>query len=480
VTAAARSAALLLLLLLVPLVPLALPLAAGELRSGAAAVRITPPVGVPMAGYYFARAAASVHDHLYAKAIVLEADGTRAALVALDLITTHRWLVEEARSAIEERTGIPAKHVMVSATHAHTGPVLVDGSRRTAALGGESDPAVAYSKALPALVAEAVWEAASRMAPAEILAARGSEETLAFNRRYHMTDGTVGWNPGKLNPRILRPAGPIDPEVPVFFFRAGEKPFAVHVSYAMHLDTVGGLAISADYPFALGEVLARVLGHDLLTVFTTGCAGDLNHIDVGWEARQKGHDEAERIGCILAGAVLETLPRLEALPGGKLQCRSAIVELPLPEVSAGEVEEARRTVERRQGGEEIPFLETVRAFRTLDVAARAGKPLEVEVQAITLGTDAAWVALPGEIFVELGLAIKRASPFAYTTIAELANGSAGYVPTRHAYTQGNYEVVSARCAAGSGEILVEAACSLLGEAHREAAAGAERAAAEER
>jgi len=44
---------------------------------------------------------------------------------------------------------------------------------------------------------------------------------------------------------------------------------------------------------------------------------------------------------------------------------------------------------------------------------------------------------------------------------ELANGSVGYVPTRQAYAQGNYEVVSARCAEGSGELLVESALKQL-------------------
>ncbi len=55
----------------------------------------------------------------------------------------------------------------------------------------------------------------------------------------------------------------------------------------------------------------------------------------------------------------------------------------------------------------------------------------------------------------------QASPFKYTAVVELANGSIGYVPTRQAWTQGNYEVVSARCGAGSGELLVETASRLL-------------------
>jgi len=95
------------------------------------------------------------------------------------------------------------------------------------------------------------------------------------------------------------------------------------------------------------------------------------------------------------------------------------------------------------------------------VDKRAGTPQEVEVQVITMGDTLAWVSLPGEIFVELGLSIKAASPFAQTHIAELANGSIGYIPNRSAYMEGNYEVESARCAEGSGEMLVQAAVKML-------------------
>jgi hypothetical protein len=112
------------------------------------------------------------------------------------------------------------------------------------------------------------------------------------------------------------------------------------------------------------------------------------------------------------------------------------------------------------------FIEQVRAYRVLEVAGRAGRPHEVEVQIIALGQDVAWISLPGEIFVELGLAIKAGSPFPHLFLAELANGSIGYIPNHKAYAEGAYEVVSARCADGSGERLVETALRLLGKLHQ--------------
>src|SRR5262245_59501161 len=85
---------------------------AAELTAGAAAVDITPPRGCPMAGYYSARGAEGTHDPLWARALVLEKDGTRVALVALDLIGTTRGLVEQVRKIVETGTGIPGKNVM--------------------------------------------------------------------------------------------------------------------------------------------------------------------------------------------------------------------------------------------------------------------------------------------------------------------------------------------------------------------------------
>jgi hypothetical protein len=280
-----------------------------------------------------------------------------------------------------------------------------------------------------------------------------------------MKDGSVGWNPGRLNPNILRPAGPIDPDVPVLYFASAEnKPIATYVNFSMHLDTVGGLQISADYPCTLAKLLSEVKGPDMLTLFTLGTAGDINHINVKWAGQPKGHAEAARIGTILAGAVLRAYSLLEPAADVPLECRSAAVQLPLPELKPGDLERARDTVARRgKGGQEPPFLEVVDAFKVLDVQERGGRPHDAEVQVIALGADIAVVGLPGEIFVELGMAIKRASPFRTTIVAQLANGSIGYIPTRQAWTQGNYEVLSARCAAGSGELLVETASRLLRE-----------------
>ena len=129
---------------------------AAELTVGAARVDITPPKGMPMAGYYAPRAAEGTHDKLYASAVVIEKDGTRAALVSLDLIGTTFVMTGEARKLIEGETKIRGGHVMLFATHSHTGPVLSDKAARAGAMGGEQKIAVEYMSELPKKVAEAV------------------------------------------------------------------------------------------------------------------------------------------------------------------------------------------------------------------------------------------------------------------------------------------------------------------------------------
>jgi hypothetical protein len=92
---------------------------------------------------------------------------------------------------------------------------------------------------------------------------------------------------------------------------------------------------------------------------------------------------------------------------------------------------------------------------------RHGETIPLEVQVFRLSRDVAVVGLPGEVFVDLGLAIKRASPFPTTLVIELCQDAPGYIPTKKAFVEGSYETINSRIAPGGGEIMVEAAVRLL-------------------
>ena len=434
-----------------------------SLRVGIAAVSITPPNGTPLAGYYRKRLSEGVLDDIYAKAIVFENNGVKAAVVICDILTFPRKTVVTARELIEKQTGIPGANVMMAATHSHTSPVVSGENTRDALDGGDTEAALSYSAELPKRIAQSVAEANQKLAPMRVSATIAHEDSVSFNRRFWMRDGTVSWNPPKQDKNIIKAAGPIDPDVGFLHFETlKEEPVAAFVNFALHLDTTGGQKISADFPGHLVRLLAQVKGAPFQTIFATGACGNINHRDITWKDNQKGVHEAFRIATALAGALNTSWSALQPLADTTVQVRSEIVKLPLAPITDADVAKAKE-VYARITDPKTTFPEQVNAFKVLDIVQRNGQPLEVEVQVLAIGADLAFVSLPGEVFVELGQSIKKASPFKYTMIVELANGSIGYIPNKSAYPESNYEVWSARCAAGAGELLVSTATKLLSE-----------------
>jgi len=439
-----------------------------EFMAGAAAINITPPLGLPLAGYYHERGADGVLDPLFARALVIQSGNDRIALVALDLIEIDRAVTDRARQRIEQAIGIKADHVLISATHTHTGPVLATAGAYGEAFGGLKPAAVEYTDRLPELIEKAVKEANARVQQVNLSVARGKCEGLAFNRRYFMRDGTVGWNPGKLNPNIVMPAGPTDPEVCVLCVdppnsNIPAKCIASYVNFAMHTDTTGGTKYSADWPGALDRTLAGWRGTNHITLVGNGTCGNINHVDFDWACPQSGPGEQNRIATVLGAAVLQACKSLRPVPTGPVRGSSKYAELPVQSATQEEIDEARAILAATKTDQGGNFMKLVKAQRIIDIARRETGQIRAEVQVLAIGRELAWVGLPGEVFVELGLAIKKRSPFPMTFVVELANDNIGYVPDRRSYAEGNYEPVSSRCAPGSGEMLVDAAVQLLEE-----------------
>jgi len=446
--------------------------AAEPLKSGVAVVDITPPPGYRMAGYYNERRNTGTHDPLLAKAMVFQQGDVKAALVECDLVSMPSEVSSRARAAAEKATGIPSRHIAVAATHSHTGPLFTGSLRKlwneqaVAREGKDAAEAFDYPAALVERIAQAIEQAATNAEPIKLSAGASEQTDLAFNRRFHMKDGTVRFNPGRRNPDIVRPAGPIDPAVTMLLLSdaASGKPLASLTNFAMHLDTIGGTEYAADYPYYVEQRLRDKLGSDFVSIFGTGTCGDINHINVNANDNQlKGHAEAERIGNTLGDTVVATLPKLIAQSQPSLAVRQKQIEVPAQQFTADEVAKAKDRM-TKIGTRELTFLEQVECNKIVDVSQRyAGGRVPLEVVAMRLSPDVAIVTLQGEVFVELGLAIKQASPFKNTLVVELTNDSPAYVPTKKAFAEGSYEIVNSRVAPGGGEKLADLAISLLKE-----------------
>lgn len=441
---------------------------AEPLRAGFVVQDITPPPGWRMSGYFHERINTGTHDPLLAKVIVLEQDGVKAALVLCDLIGISHEVSDQVRLRAGSRTGISSEHILVAATHTHTGPlyfgVLRDHFHETAVRERGEDPVewIDYTDLLVERLVDSIARAERRTREVRVDVAAPLNHRVSFNRRYVMTDGSVVFNPGKMNSNIVHAAGPLDPELATLAFLASDrqKTLATFSTYALHLDTVGGTEYSADFPHFLEVSLRQVFGPDLIAIFGAGPCGDINHIDVSNRIPQKGPAEARRIGKSLAQSIIASFPSFHPVTDPGLRVRHETVRVPLQTYTEAELAWARETVDRI-GAANIPFLEKVRACRILDLAKRGGDTVSLLVQAFRVGADTAIVGLPGEVFVELGLAIKERSPFRHTLVVELANDAIAYVPTRKAFEEGSYEVVNSRIQPGGGETLTETALRLL-------------------
>lgn len=423
------------------------PMSAGPmtLRAGASEVVITPPVGTFLDGYG-ARATGSVgvHDDLHARAIAVDDGATQAAIVACDLIGIDRRLAAEVRRIAHEATGVPAEHIMVSATHTHAGPA-----------GLRADMDAGLTATVARLIAGAIIAAHRDMRPCVLKAGRGSVDSVSQNRR--------------------DPSWGIDDVLSVLLFDAPdprEGPIASIVNFACHATVMfhTNMEISADYPGYAVATVKKVLG-DAPVLFLNGACGDVNP---SWIEQR--FSEAERVGSIIGSEAARRLQELRPLGlqqktwnirwdeltdnpvrsgrmiEPRLRVASRTIDVPmrvLPPASeyAGRLAELRRDLGAIaaadvEGRRRIMEQQTMLAGeRGVAERLRPGGPhnLHPEIQAISFGAGCAILGLPGEFFAQTARALRAEAGVPDLLIACYTNHHVFYVVPKEAFTQGGYE-----------------------------------------
>lgn len=413
-------------------------------------------------------------DPVYAKAMVFQQGKVQCALVVVDLEGLHGQPFDEAVKLITQRCGISMENICLTATHTHSNP---------------KEP-----EDLGASIAEAVVQAQAQLKPSNLFAGKSLRHDLSFNRRFLMKDGTVEMNPGELNPNIVRPVGPIDPEINMLSFRDSEnnKPYAGFTSFAVHVCTSGIYDSDfagktndrkADFPYWLEKSLCAEYGQDYISVFGEATCEDLNHIDVNRPNRERtvvrsqfglidyvprkttatpSPMDPKFMGDNLADEVKKQMPDLK-LDIPNLNMKMAVINAPL-----GMYSEMDSIWEKNTNRDSVSWLTQfrIKRIRMLEnLRAKYGETIPLTVQVIQLSKETAIVALPGQVFVELGLAIKKASPYANTIVLEIANEQEyiAIIPNRKAYAEGHFEIIDSVVETGGGEMLVDTAIRLLKE-----------------
>jgi neutral ceramidase len=468
--------------------PVELPEVEGVL-AGAAEADLTPPPGLPKAGY-----SANAHDgngfrtRLRARVTHLRAGRSSIALVQCDLLSGSSVLQYLVAEAIAERTDIPLAGLWIGATHTHAGPGQFLGTdiyNHHASNRAGFDPA--WTDFLVRQIAGAVIEAHDTRGPAAV--AFGTTEVwgLTRNRSHdpHVQNRTV--TDKRLDPQrkwvavnpllhLLRVDRRLDD--------GSTRPLSAAVVFSIH-----GTGIpmqvheyNADvWAYLVGELRHRI--HHGTGVAPVVGASEGTHADVAPALRPglAGHREARRVGTGIGREAAALWERLgdDLRDDVELACALREVDLDraaerrldgveLPDrpamgaaLIAGATENVTPVVHRippfapghpRRWGRPGPHgPKWVIGTRYLQgiVHPKRHFPRRLSVQLLRIG-DAALVGLPFEITVESGrriaAAVARAADGAggaggpsQVVVSSLVNEYWGYVATEEEYGRQFYE-----------------------------------------
>jgi neutral ceramidase len=417
------------------------------LDAGVAKVCISPPVGVRLAGFAARQdVCRGVHDPLYARALVLASGADCAAIVAVDVLALPAAFVDRVRQNIARKTALPADSVMIACTHTHAAPVTI-----TTFFNPGETVDDGYMESLAAAIEQSV-------------------ET-AWRDRFHALAGVGCTFVKGLGVNRRSPDGlPVDDEVGILRIDDDRgQTRAVLMNYACHPTVLGpdNLLASGDFPAAAIERIETVRG--AFALFVNGTEGDVSvgHSSelsaIGVIAPGRTFERAASLGTKLADAVLHSLDEIPTCADPALKTATATVDLPLkrypsPEKATLELEDARHRLavlapsneEYRKVQSDLLYA-SITNFYAAEAAAGNGT-LSIRLQGLRIG-DAVFVAIPAEVFVEIGLLIKRSAPHR-TFLVGVANGYIGYLPDRASYAAGGYEVVSAKVDETAGDRLI--------------------------
>jgi hypothetical protein len=423
---------------------------APQLRAGAAAVDITPkefPLNMP--GGFSANPASGAHDPLHSRALVLDDGATSLVMVVVDNLGLARETIDEAKRIASQQTGIPLERMLIASTHTHSGPP--SNARETDRNG------FAYRRILVEGIAASIVQAHGRLQPAAVGNASHPLPEEVFNRRWFLKPGKMPPNPyGKLDkvkmnpgtgPDVLeRPAGPTDPDITILSVQdVKRKPIALFANYSLHY--VGGGPrglMSADYFGEFARVMPSRLrgGDDFVAMMSNGASGDINNIP--FLVTRPPREPFEQIRLVAAKAADTAWFAWRKIEKHRADAPLAMAQRditlkyrrPTPE----QVAEAKAVLAVKDAAErdKLPRLAENYARGAISASERTEETISVCLQAIRIG-DFAVCGIPFEAFVEIGLELKKRSPFPQTMVIGLANGRHGYLPTPEHHQLGGYE-----------------------------------------
>jgi neutral ceramidase len=423
----------------------------GPLRAGAAASNITPPLGTLIVGGWTPPPATHVHDELWARCLVLDDGRTRLAIVLCDNVGIPREVFDAAKRWIADEAGIPPQNVLAAATHTHSG-----GSARGRSRLLPSDELTEYQRFLARRIADGVRRAVNNLEPARIGWGQVDEPSEVFNRRWFVLDqellrnpfggvDKVRMNPPRGSQALVRPAGPVDPQISFLSVQARDgRPICLLANYSLHY--VGGVPsghISADYFGVFADEIAQRLNAQRLDppfvgILSNGTSGDVNNIDFRSPGQRLApYEKMRQVARLVADRVAEAHAKIPFHDQIRLAAAQRDLTLAVRKPSQEQLQYFEKVLQRPEGERPYHIHERTYAERVRQLASGPDS-LDVPLQTLRIG-EVGIAAIPFEVFAETGLELKQRSPFKPSFTIELANGSYGYLPTPEQHELGGYE-----------------------------------------
>lgn len=422
-------------LLLFSAVPL-LAAESGTLQAGAGKVDITPApeAALPMSGYASRKEGfKGIHDHIYARAIVLSDGSTQAAIVTWELIGVPTPVWEELSQRIARETGIQPEHLILAAVHDHSAPAPFS------MYGNDSPKSAVYTKHLEDVTVGAVQEAKSKLQPVKIGIGTG-KAYVNINRREYSPK--TGWQLG------YNPEGPSDKTVTVIRFDAlSGKPIALLINYAVHAVVMGpeNYQITGDLAGATSRYVENYYSGkpedtprsdagpalqprpqeatgDVVALWTSGAAGDQNPVA---EATGSDFTLVNALGQILGEAAIRAANSVQATDHARIWGRQQVITCP-----------GRKLESESRSRQEYKWQDSA--------------PVPIRLSLLMVN-NIALAGVSGEVFTLINQRLEKASPFSHTVMITHANGSSGYIPDDAAFNQISYEITTSHLKPGCAE-----------------------------
>lgn len=388
---------------------LAMPAAqAAGLRAAAVKVDITPKTSQWLLGYN-PRQSTGVHDPIYTRVVAIDDGRTQFYLASTDICLMSPGLYDNVAAELQRRTGITRKQFWWSVTHTHAAPEIGPPAISKMLLGSRFNHEWDrdYTHQVTSSLIQAIKDARDKLEPARLQVGLGMS-MANINRRARDVDGKVTLG--------LNPDGPADRQIGLIKIeRPDGSLLALVANYAIHGTVLSGenKLISGDAPGIVAAYVEEKLNTTVL--FINGAAGNLAPIYSVYNTPSAGHLNQFRV--LLGDKILQANA---AIPKGtddvSLKLDETYVESPL------------------RSGLEWP--QDLANYSRTDSAGRL--LVKLPIRFLRINDTAIWSA-PGELFCEIAIHVRNASPYAHTLYFGYTNGWFGYLPTAQAIAEGGYE-----------------------------------------